>query len=500
VAGTISGLILDVVIAGRYGLAGETDAFFLAFATPFVLRSVLDGSVRATVVPVLAQLGDGSEQEGVRTAQRDRVEATAIMGIFGVCVAVAAVLALTQPLWLGVVAFAVDESSLPLVRQLTTLFLVWFALSGCSVALRGALLARHRFFLPGFDRAVDHAGAIAGGLFLASRFGILGVAYGYVAGAALYLVVALAEALRSGINLMVRPRFGDPTVRSMAKGALTIGAVSAGRRGSVIIERALASGLPTGSVSALTFATRMVNAMCAVTTGALITGVLPSLSAAARTADPRRWGEYLQTALLSVGAVALPLAVVVALVGPEMAQVLFQRGAATAEGIAELGRLLLFFVPYLIAGPLEQALLIGLFAKREVAKASRLHLAMTIVYPLLALGLVRFGAPGLATAFVLTYVLSVIWLLASSRREGWVDLAVLARRAGPFLAAAAVAFALGGLVIWSGPASRLPALAVIVAAGGAASLAYVAAGMLGPGRPLWRLKTDWSLGARVHAE
>ena len=63
----ILGFVRDVVLARMFGASGETDAFFLAFKIPNLMRRMFaEGSFALAFVPVLSELRERGDRQELR--------------------------------------------------------------------------------------------------------------------------------------------------------------------------------------------------------------------------------------------------------------------------------------------------------------------------------------------------------------------------------------------------------------------------------------------------
>ncbi len=128
---------------------------------------------------------------------------------------------------------------------------VIFALSGL---LMGVLNAQQHFALPALAPACYRLGQILGLVFLVPRWGILGLAWGVVLGSALHLLIQLPALARFPLRYQLTLGLRDASTRLV--GALMlprlvgVGVVQL----NFLVNTILASGMPEGSLAAITLA------------------------------------------------------------------------------------------------------------------------------------------------------------------------------------------------------------------------------------------------------
>jgi len=216
------------------------------------------------------------------------------------------------------------------------------------------------------------------------------------------------------------------------------------RRSGLIFERFLASVLPTGGVTALSYARRRSLALIKIFANSVSTAILPTLSASAQTGDRPALRRSLRLGYRLLSYVTWPAAMLMAALSVPLVRVLFQRGAFEATDTALTAGLLAIYAPSVPALALVQVLLTPHYAWRDASTPTR-HMAWMLgVNVVLAWGLMRLGGVyGLAWATTLTALLSAgrgYWLL---RHLGGLDI-------GGYTARVVVAACVAGLSAWGG--------------------------------------------------
>jgi putative peptidoglycan lipid II flippase len=323
------GMVRDMVIAAVFS-AWATDAFFVAFTIPNVLRRLLgEGSLNAAVVPVYTEVGvRGSDRESVRFV---RVMLGAwLLVLLLVCAAGVAL----APWLVRIYAwgFADDPRKLELTVILTRVMFPYILFMGLVALSTGVLNVHGRFFVPAFSPFFWNLAMIASALLASGPLAargvppVMSIAAGVVLGGLLQVLWQLPALARVG--RLVRPVLspGDPELRKVARLMLPMTLGYGIYQVDVLLSRLFASFLPEGSVSYLYYGMRVVDLPQAVFLLAIGTAVLPELSRAAaehRPEDLRRsYGRALGLSLF----VALPATVGIVVLARPIVSVLFLRG------------------------------------------------------------------------------------------------------------------------------------------------------------------------------
>ena len=476
----ILGFVRDVLIARLFGAGLVTDAFFVAFRIPNLLRRLFaEGAFSQAFVPVLSEY---------RTRRGDSetkllVDRTATLLTLALLAATALGIA-AAPLIIYVSApgFAATPAKFDLtvaMLRITFPYILFISL----VSLAGGLLNTwSRFAIPALTPALLNLAFIFGALFFAPYFEppVMVLAWAVFAGGVLQLgfqIPALAK-----IGMLPRPRlsFSDRGVRRilvlMAPAAF---GVSVGQI-SLLINTIFASFLENGSVSWLYFADRLMEFPTGLLGVALGTILLPSLSKYHSASDEGEYSKLLDWGLRLTVILAAPAAVALALLSVPLVATLFHYGRFGEHDLWMTRQALIAYSAGLLGLILVKILAPGFYARQNIGTPVRIAIVTLIATQLMNAALiVPLKHAGLALAIGLGACLNAGLLYRQLRqhgiyqpRPGW----------GAFALKVAAALAAMGLVLWlaMGPtpwwlaasgAARAAALTGLVFLGGAAYFA-----------------------------
>src|SRR5438445_8089124 len=319
-ASRVLGFVRDMVVALAFGAGPVTDAFFVAYRIPNILRRLLaEGALSTAVIPVFTEYATVRSRDELRRLVR------ATLGTALVVLAVTTLVGIALAPWLlRAIApgFTSDPAQEALAVQLTRVMFPYLVLVGLSALAMGALNAENRFFASALGPAVSNVGMIAGVLLLARHVDppILALALGVLMGGVGQLLVQVPDLARAG--LLVGPSW-EPRHPALARMARLLAPAVFGLAAvhvMVFVNTLLASFLPAGSISFLYYADRVMEFPLGIFGIALASAALPAMSRQSRPGDPpallwaarRRFGRLGGRALLAstlrTAAASAPLA------------------------------------------------------------------------------------------------------------------------------------------------------------------------------------------------
>ncbi len=431
-AATVSGLTLlsrftglarDVLIARAFGAGGLTDAFWVAFRIPNLLRRLFaEGAFSQAFVPILGEAKAQQSHEQTRLLI-DRVATLLSLAL----VAVAVVGVVCTP-WIVMAmgsgmrgeARADDFSSAVWMTRVMFPYIVCMSL----VALASGVLNTWRHFVvPAATPVLLNLSMIGASLFIAPHIDppIYALAVGVMLGGILQLAVQLPALARLGVlprPARVRDAWGDPMVRRVIRQMLpaTLG-VSVAQL-SLLINTNIATWLTPGSVTWLSFADRLMEFPTALLGVALGTVLLPSLSRAHADGDATAYSGLLDWGLRLTLLLGLPAAFGLALCAEGLVAVLFHYGAFNAFDVGQTRLAVLAYSVGLIGLLAVKILAPGFYARQDIRTPVRIAIVVLIATQLMNLVLVPvFQHAGLALSIGLAACLNALALLIGLLRR-----------------------------------------------------------------------------------
>lgn len=417
----ILGFVRDFVIARAFGAGLATDAFFVAFKLPNLLRRMFaEGAFSQAFVPILGEYKNKRSQEDTRTLV-DHVASLLSMLLF----AITAVGIAAAPLlvWISAPGFSADAGKFELTVTLTRItFPYIFFMS--LVALAGGLLnSWSRFALPAFTPVLLNISFIAMALFAAPYFDppVLALAWAVFIGGLLQMAIQI-PALKK-IAMLPRPTlnwraaWADPGVRriTMLMGPALIG-VSVSQI-SLLINTVFASFLKTGSVSWLYYADRLMEFPSGMLGAALGTILLPSLSRCHASGNHAEYSRLLDWGLRLTLLLAAPAAVGLAILAVPLISTLFFHGAFSAEDVFRTREALVAYTVGLTGLILVKVLAPGFYAQQNVKTPVRIALISLAATQIMNLAFIGWiGHAGLALSIGLAACLNAGMLYRGLRR------------------------------------------------------------------------------------
>ena len=481
----LTGFLRDMLAANYMGAGMVADAFFIALRLPNLFRRMFaEGAFTISFVPLFTGELKKSKPEAKQFAE----EALALL--MTVLVPFTLVMMLTMPWLMHIITPGFEGEKMELAITLSIITFPYLLLISLS-ALLGSVLNGMGRFAPYAAAPVAFNLMQILALWLALDYfetPAHALAWAVSASGAVQLVWLAFSAQRAGMSLsIIRPRLDDRMrhfLRLVGPGALGAGVMQV----NIFIDMVLASLLPTGGVSYLSYADRLYQLPVGVIGIAIGTALLPLLSQVIYSGEHERALSEQNRAIEFGLYLGVPAAVALALVSEPIMAVLFERGQFTPAISHATALALAAYALSIPAYMVNKVLTTAFYAREDTNTPFRISLVTVIVNTLFSIvviqtmlhtGHAEIAYIGLALATALTAWLNFALLSLTLRKRGHLVWdARLRRTVGRIaLSAAGMAVLLLGLsrLLWDWFRStrwlELIALGVLVGGGGLAYLA-----------------------------
>ena len=446
----ILGFVRDFVIARMLGAGSVTDAFFVAFRIPNLLRRLFaEGAFSQAFVPILA------EYKNKRLPEETHQLVSRVATLLGLVVAVVAVVGMIFTpfiIWASAPGFIQNPAKFELTVTLTRItfpYIFFMAL----VALGGGILNTwSRFTIPAVTPVLLNLSFIVMALWASPYFSqpVMALGWAVILGG----VLQLALQLKPLANIGMLPRWDlywrDPGVNRILKlMAPAILGVSVSQI-SLLINTVFASFLPNGSVSWLYYADRLMEFPSGMLGVALGTVLLPSLSKLHSQKAEAHFSSMLDWGIRLCLLLTLPAALSLALLGIPLIVTLFYYGAFSAESVMQTRLALAAYSVGLVGIIMVKILAPAFYARQDVKTPVRFGILTLIATQLMNLVFIfwlHLNHAGLALSIGLGACLNaslLLWKLKHRQiylpSSGWL----------PFLGKLVLALLVLGSALWWG--------------------------------------------------
>ncbi len=442
VFGRLIGLVRDQVVAYYFGMGASTDAFFLAYKVPFLLSLTVGGALTATFIPVFTQ----------RLVKGDRERAWSLAGnminaIGLILVLATVVLILAAPLIIPLVGFGFDEATADQAVFLFRILVPGVIFTGLAGLAIGVLNSLKHFGLPAFSTSAAAALAVLFVVLFQESWGITSLAVGTTLGAFASLVMLLPQMRKEGMRLRARIDWQEPGMRYVGMLVWPILIGSAVGKVSIFADQTLASTLPAGAVSALSYSEKLFQLPLGLFVAGITVPLFPLLSEQVAANQPERLKATLNFALRLIAFVMIPATAGLVVLREPIVALLFEHGKFAAADTERTAFALLFYSLGLFSYAGRDTLTRVFYAYHDTRTPVKISVATVFLNIAVSIVLMMFlGVGGLALGTTIALTVNFLVLVELLRRKlgpmGFGRLATSTLRT-------AVAAVIMGAIVWA---------------------------------------------------
>lgn len=457
-ASRILGFVRDLVTAFALGAGLMADAFFVAFRLPNLLRSLFaEGSLTMAFIPVFSRLREEQGDEAAFALARS-IQMWLLVVVGGLCVLA---LVFARPLTALIApGFLDNPEQFGLTVELVRICFPYILFVSAMALCMGILNSMGHFLVPALGPCALNVALISSALvgYYSGGSVAVALAWGVIAAGVLQWSMQQPAMRALGFRWRGAWAWNHPGVGRVGRLMLPTVLGAAVYQINILLSTLLASFLPTGSVSWLYYADRLVQFPLGVFGVAVSTAALPSLARLAAAGRHDEFKEALDGSLGLTTFISLPSAAGLIALAHPIIELLFLRGAFTEHDVSATVLALAAYGAGLPAVALVRPYVSAFYA-RENTRVPVITACLSMLCNVtLGYGLMQHhGHVGLAVAVSVAGYLNVAVLAWLTRR----DLGGFPRIGRTVLLSALLSAGVAGACLASIPLGKAAAMALI---------------------------------------
>jgi putative peptidoglycan lipid II flippase len=419
----ITGFLRDMLFAKLLGASIASDAFYVAFRIPNMLRELLaEGSISAGFIPVFTEyLTKRSREEAASLAR------AAFTLLFLILIVIVGIGILLTPELLHLIApgFGKDPNLFALTTRLTRVMFPFLLFISLAALTMGILNSVHRFGPPAISSALCNIVMIFFILFPFYPQPVFLAAIGVIAGGFCQFAMQIPAVKKEGFALSFQwPIFPlHPGLFQIGKLILPITLSLSVTQINILVSTIVASTLASGSVSYLYYAMRLIHFPLGIFGVALATVLLPTLSVQAAKADYTGLRQSLSFGLRLIFFIMAPAMAGLIFLRVPIVHLLFEHGVFNHLATIETSEALLYYAIGLWAFAGVRVVVPVFYSLQDTKTPVKVAIIAMVLNVVLSFSLaVPLQHKGLAAATSLSAIFNFVVLVVLLRKKiGQID-------------------------------------------------------------------------------
>jgi len=410
------GIFRDRILAGEFGAGDTLDVYYAAFRVPDLIFNLLVlGALSAGFIPIFTSLlknplakvkgwVKGKQNEEAWDLVNDLLNIL-LLGLIIFC----SLGIIFAPALTRLIAPGFNSEMQSLTSSLTRIMFLSPLLLGISSVLGGILQSFRRFFVYSLAPIMYNIGIIIGALYLVPIWGIHGLAWGVVLGAALHMLVQLPMAIRLGFRHNLRINFKSSQIKKIGTMMIPRTMSLAISQINLVVITIIASTLAVGSLAVFNFANNLQSFPIGIFGISFAIAAFPAMSAVAF--NRRKLISNFSSTLRQILFFIVPATVLLITLRAQIIRVVLGTGSFNWEDTILTMNTLGFFSISLFAQACLPLLIRVFYARHNSSTPFFIGLVSAMANVVLSLWLSRsYGVAGLALGFSIASIFNFILL------------------------------------------------------------------------------------------
>lgn len=414
----IFGFIRDVVIAQYFGVTEATDAYQATYPVIAGIGMAVAASVSAGFIPVINKYLVSDDRKTTSLVVNTLLN---FLFLILLLVVLAGLFAVPGSDLVKIFAPGFEGESVQLTGDLIRIMLPSLIFVSLMGVASGFLNSYQHFLFPALGPIITSVFIIGSVVAIDPSLGIKRLAIGTMAGFAFQFIIQLPAMYRKGFRYRFELSILHPGVTRVFKLMIPVLIASLAPPLILLVERRLASGLDIGSISALTYAFRIMQLPQGLFVMAVAAPLFPALSSLAAQKDFEKLKETMLKGIGVLAVVMIPASAGLIALDIPIVRLLFERGAFKPEDTVPTAYALAFYSLALTPLAIRDIFRRGFYSLQDTMTPVKITVFSFIINVALDMVLVKImgiGGLALGTAIAVLVEVAVLYHFLSNKLNG----------------------------------------------------------------------------------
>jgi putative peptidoglycan lipid II flippase len=401
-ASRILGLFRNRILAGMFNASIELDMYYAAFRLPDLVYNLLVlGALSAGFIPIfVGYINNHTDTKDNKEAWRlaNNILNILVIALIGSCL----ILIIFAPFLVKVIAPGFKGEQSLITIKMIRIMLISPILLGLSSVFGGILQSFKRFFIYSLAPIFYNIGIIIGAVYFSKIWGIYGLAWGVVLGAALHFINQIVASFALGYRYQKIIDLKDKGTRKIFKmmppRVLTLAVTQI----NLLVITAIASTLKDGSITIFNFADSLQGFAIGIFGVSFAIAAFPTLSEFASRNNKEDFIKSFSTTFRQILFFVIPISFLLIVLRAQTVRIIYGTGKFDWNSTILTMNTLALFCLSLFSQSLSPILVRGFYAYHDSKTpfyAALFGVIVNIILSLIFTKYFLFGVYGLALAF-----------------------------------------------------------------------------------------------------
>ena len=400
----------EISLAYVYGASATSDAFLLAYSIPTIIFAGIGSAILTGYISIYTRI-DYDNHENAKQFTNNVTSIVFLLSAALICIFLIFDKPIVKIFAVGFKGELLDKTVILADTMMISLLFI-----GVYFVLQGYLQLHDGFLAVGLVSVPLNICVIISILVSSEKnYKILG--YGVVMGYAMSFLMLLIASMKRGYRYKPVLKL-DRHIKQLTYIIFPIFWGKAITQLNYMIDKSIASVLPYGSISALSYGNRILGFISAVFVISIATAIFPKMSSLSAEQDMDELKNMFGSSVGIMSLLVVPISMGMMLFSDEIIQIIFMRGAFDVEAVKSTGQVLFFYSFGLLAFSIKDVMINVYYAigdSKTPMVNSIIALAINTAMNLMVVR--RLGHSGLALATSVSGIITLVILALDLRKK-----------------------------------------------------------------------------------
>lgn len=406
------GFFREITMSYYYGASEVSDAYFISLTIPVVVFSFIGVGISTGYIPMYSKIKqEKGDLEGEKFTNN-------LISFFIIISSILVIILqiFTEPV-VKVFASGFEGNTLDLAIKFTRITVLGIYFSGIISIYNSYLQLKNKYLIPALIGFIYNFIIILS-IYMSYRTNMTFLAFGSVVAFIAQFVFLLLFVKKEGYKPFFFINIKDTSIITLGKISLPLIFGTAISQINVLVDKTIASNVAVGGISALNYADRLNSFILSTVVMSISVSVYPLMSRSIAENNVDKFKIVISESITAISLLIIPATVGAILYSSSLVEVLFGRGAFSADAMNLTTSALIFYSVGMIGIGLREILSRAFYSIQET-RVPALNAAIGMILNIiLNIILSRYlGIGGLALATSISATVTTILLFASLRKK-----------------------------------------------------------------------------------
>jgi putative peptidoglycan lipid II flippase len=387
------GFLRDALVASAFGTTYLTDAYNMAMTISDFLFIMIALAITTTFIPVLSDVLRKKGKEEMFELANNIINILTVISIVIVILSV-----IFAPQIVKIIAPKFTGETYLLSVELTKISVISLVFLVLHSAYTAVLQTLDDFLGPTIVGVLLNLPIIIY-ILMGAKGGVTGLTIATLVGMVLRTLTQIPFLIKHGFRFKPILNIKDSRIRRLIVLILPVIVGASANQINKIVNKTISSGLPEGSIAALSFAERLSDVFYTTFAVAIVTVMFPTLARTISENNKERFKGYLVSTINTINLTMIPCAVGVAVLSVPMVTILFKHGVFDDKSVQMTSMVLFLYGIGLPFYSLRDVFNRALYAMEDTKTSTKNSVIAVVINIILNIVTVkRFGLGGIAAS------------------------------------------------------------------------------------------------------